>query len=249
MSDRVIALEAVHNFRDLGGYSTADGGTTRWNTLYRADGLYRATHNDVTDIDTLGIQTVIDLRTIDELNERGSFADHAPTIDFHHVPVLDLTWQQADRPVYDQDVDFLVWAYQEMIRVGSARFATAMTLLAQPSALPAVFHCAAGKDRTGLLAAFILGSLGVSDSDIVADYALTADRMEVMRQWALQQDPSLSQRMADVPSAIMAALPEAMQTILDEVRETHGSIKQFVLSIGVSPETLEQLRIALIQYP
>jgi protein-tyrosine phosphatase len=243
---RLVTLEAVHNFRDLGGYATADGRTTLWRTLYRADGLYRLTPADVAALEPLGLRTVIDLRSAPELDERGRFPVDAHPVVFHHLPIVDRTWAQGDAPEYERDEDFLIWAYQDMLTVGAPRFARAFEVLAQPGALPAVFHCAAGKDRTGLLAAMLLGSLGVSDDDIVADYALTVEGMARFRVWAAREWPEWTERMASIPAAYTAALPEAMRHILDELRAEHGTIRNYVRSIGVSDDTLATLESVLL---
>ena len=243
---RLVALEAVHNFRDLGGYATADGRHTAWRTLFRADGLYRLTAADVVALEPLGLRTVIDLRSAPELSERGRFPVDVHPVVFHHLPIIDATWEVADRPEHDRDEDFLIWAYQEMLTVGAPRFAAAFEALAEPDALPAVFHCAAGKDRTGLLAALLLGSLGVSDDDIVADYALTVEGMARFRTWAAREWPEWFERMASMPPAFTAALPEAMRHIVEELSAEHGSIRNYVKSIGVSDATLARLESVLL---
>jgi protein-tyrosine phosphatase len=243
---RLVALEAVHNFRDLGGYATADGRTTLWRTLYRADGLYRLTPADVTALEPLGLRTVIDLRSDSELDERGRFPVDAHPVVFHHLPIVDKTWAHLDAPDYDRDEDFLIWAYQDMLAIGAPRFAAAFEVLAEPGALPAVFHCAAGKDRTGLLAALLLGSLGVSHDDIVADYALTVEGMARFREWAAREWPEWVERMASVPPAYTAALPDAMRHIIDELCTEHGTIRNYVRSIGVSNVTLDTLESVLL---
>jgi protein-tyrosine phosphatase len=243
---RLVALEAVHNFRDLGGYATADGRTMKWRTLFRADGLYRLTPGDVATLEPLGLRTVIDLRSDSELDERGRFPVDVHPVVFHHLPIIDATWADLERPDYERDEDFLIWAYQEMLTVGAPRFAKAFDALAEPGALPAVFHCAAGKDRTGLLAALLLGSLGVSHDDIVADYALTVEGMARFRIWAEREWPEWSARMATMPAAFTAALPEAMRHIVDELSADHGSIRDYVRSIGVSDDTLATLESVLL---
>ncbi len=243
---RLVALEAVHNFRDLGGYATADGRSTVWRTLYRADGLYRLTPGDVAVLEPLGLRTVIDLRSETELDERGRFPVDAHPVVFHHLPIVDATWADLDRPKYERDEDFLIWAYQEMLTVGAPRFAKAFEALAEPGALPAVFHCAAGKDRTGLLAALLLGSLGVSHDDIVADYALTVEGMARFREWAAREWPEWSERMKSMPPAFTAALPEAMRHIVVELCAEHGTIRNYVRSIGVSDDTLATLESVLL---
>jgi protein-tyrosine phosphatase len=247
--DRLIPLQAVHNFRDLGGYPTTDGRVTRWRTLYRADGLHRLAGADLDVIRTLGLRTVIDLRMDTELAERGRFPEADHPIDFHHLTVLDTTWAEMDRPEFDEDADFLHWAYHRMLIGGGPNFGAAINVLAGAEALPAVFHCAAGKDRTGIMAMLVLGSLGVPKDYIAADYALTAAGMERMRIWAAREFPDLATQAADVPSAFFAALPEAMSRLIDDLCAAHGSVRAFVRTLGVSEASLEALDAALLTTP
>ena len=91
---RSVTLTGVFNFRDLGGYATADGRTTRWRTLFRADGLDRLTPADVEVLRPYGLRTVVDLRMAHELEERGRFPIDAYPVTFHNISVLDQTWDR-----------------------------------------------------------------------------------------------------------------------------------------------------------
>jgi protein-tyrosine phosphatase len=241
---RRVMFEAVHNFRDLGGYPTSVGGVTRWNVLYRADGLHRLTVDDLKMFDDLGVGTVVDLRTDLELEQHGTFPHTDTSVDFHHVPVIDATWNHEAMPDLG-DVDFLVWAYRSMLSAGSARFADAIEILADVDG-PAVFHCAAGKDRTGLLAALVLGLLGVPDEVIVADYALTQAGMERMRAWAEHAEPEMYARWLTMPAAHAAAEPEAMARLLADLRAAHGTVRAYVRSLGVPTAALDALEAELL---
>jgi len=182
---RLVPLNAVHNFRDLGGYPTGDGRTVGWGRLFRADGLYRLTADDLDVIDALGIRTVVDLRSGPEFEQHGRFPLERYPVAFHHLPIIDSTWMASEMPDVDDTedgaIEFLTWAYGDMLAQGADRFAHAFGVLAVPGSAPAVFHCAAGKDRTGVLAALILGGLGVHHDTIVDDYALTEAAMVRMR--------------------------------------------------------------------
>lgn len=244
---RVVALDGVHNFRDLGGYP-ADGGATRWGLIYRADGLFRLTPADIDELRARGLGMVIDLRTAQELSERGRYPVDQHELEFHHLPVLDKTWQHMDIPEFDNDHDFLMWAYRDMLRVGGLEFAAALNLIAGAGSTALVFHCAAGKDRTGLLAALLLSLLGVPDQYIAADYALTAVGMKRLRAWAVAQSPEAAAMMAESPSRYFASPPEVMLTLLDELRSEHGSATDFVRGLGVTDETVAALRSRLIDH-
>ena len=245
---RVVRLDAVHNFRDIGGYPTVDGHTTRWGRLFRADGLYRLTSSDLEVVRQLGLRTVIDLRTEEELDLSGRFPLQYHPVHFHHLPVQDVLWtQMPDIDVTDRDpAEFLEWAYLHMLSECSDRFARVIDHLAEAEVLPAVFHCAAGKDRTGVLAMLILGALGVREEYIVADYALTAGGMERMRDWSRRDAPELYERLANLPSVFTAAVPEAIFAVMGVINERHGSIRDYVLHLGVSTDALDRLSAELL---
>lgn len=245
---RLVELEAVHNFRDLGGYPARNGTVTRWNMLYRADGLHRLSEADIERVRELGLNTVVDLRSDAEIQRWGTFPRAAIEVTFAHHPVIDETWK-IDPSEDRSDHDFLVWAYQQMLDVGASRFATAFEELAVPGALPAVFHCAAGKDRTGLLAAMVLEALGVPRAVVLADYELTVEGMQRMRDWAQLHSPEMAAGLAEVPSAFMAALPGALGEVLDQLATQHGSVQQYVVSIGVDPAAIEALAGELLVDP
>ena len=247
---RLVELEAVHNFRDLGGYAIAGGRRIGWGRLFRADGLYRLTDADIEIIDAIGVRTVIDLRSSPELDQHGCFPVDRLPVDFHHLSILDATWQRGDLPpVADTEqgaIEFLTWAYADMLATGADRFARAIHVLAAAESMPAVFHCAAGKDRTGVLAALILGGLGVDHEVIVADYALTAAAMQRMRTWVPIHRPEVAQQFGETPAFMLAASPEAMRNTLDRLVADHGSIVRYLESIGVDASVLERLAAVLV---
>jgi len=244
---RSIDLTSVHNFRDLGGYETSGGRTVKWRTIFRADGLGRLTDEDLDVLRPLGLRTVVDLRTARELDHRGRFPFESYPVAFHHLSVLDTTWdREAARIENLPPTEFLHRAYQQMLIDGATRFAAAFDVLAAPDALPAVFHCAAGKDRTGLLAALLLGGLGVGHDDVVADYVLTQQMMERIVERAAAEDPAMAASVDRAPRSFFTADPEAMSRVLSDLERDHGSVRGFVRSIGVSDEVLTRLDDSLL---
>ena len=243
---RLIGLEAVHNFRDLGGYPTVTGQVTKWRTLFRADGLYRLTLQDAQTVIDLGVKTVIDLRTQKEVQTRGTFPVKQFPVNFHHLPIIDATWNDGDTPEIEDVVEFLVWAYREMLDRASDKFADAIKLIAAQDVLPAVFHCAAGKDRTGVLAAFILSILGVPDEIISADYGKTVEGMKRLIEWAKVKQPELADAYANMPARFAASDPRAMTIVLDGLNTKHGSVQNYLREIGVDEKTFATLRTDLL---
>lgn len=242
--DRHIDCDGVFNLRDLGGYPTSDGRRVRWRTVFRADGLHRATNAELPAA-ALGWRTVIDLRTHAE-HEAGRYAGAA--VHPVHLPMLQDIW---DATSFDVDLDdvivFLTDRYLEMAVTGAAAIGTAFELLASPERLPAVFHCSAGKDRTGVLAALVLTTLGVDDDHIAADYHLSAAAMDRLVDWITANRPEVAEHMARQPQAFLACPPEAIAGFLDALRARHGSTDGYLASIGVTSATLDALRAVLLE--
>jgi len=241
---RHIELERAFNFRDLGGYPTAGGGTTLWHRLYRADGIHRISEADVVRLEPLGLRTVIDLRTPDELEQHGRVP--IDDVDYHHHPVMDVVWSidvlesQADSPT------FLVDRYVEMLVTGEEALGRSLRLLAEQDTYPAVFHCAAGKDRTGIVAALVLALLQVPDDVIAEDYALSREGVARMIEWVKDNMPEARERMSKAPSAMMSSEPESILALLDHIRAEHQSIERYVATLGVDAAHIAGLRASLV---
>jgi len=256
---RRLDLEGPVNFRDLGGYETVDGRTVRRRHLFRSDALFRLTESDAAQVAALGVTTLIDFRTPDELEQHGfggmDHLDaehlHLPTIDTTRR-VLDLT-DDASTEVSEEIAKALVTAadaYMMMLDRGSNAYAEALRVVATSDA-PVVFFCAAGKDRTGVFAALVLGLLGVSDDDIVTDYALTHDVIEkihILRASSASEEDN--ERMSSYANLIgedlRNAYPASMQTTIERLNERYGGWVGYATEIGVGVDVLDQLRARLL---
>ncbi len=239
--ERHVPFDRVFNFRDLGGYATRDGRTLKWRTLFRADGVHRLT---VEELAPLGVRTVLDLRTPLEREERGFFAHDS--VGYHHLPILQTTWDREAITDEDDAVRFLADRYLEMLDEGRDAIARALHILADPDALPLVFHCAAGKDRTGVVAAIVLDLLAVDDDDIAADYSLSRLGMGRFREWLLVTYPEAADAMSSQPQAFLEAPAEAMHRFLDGLRARFGSVHAYVEHLGVEPDVLAAVRSNLL---
>jgi protein-tyrosine phosphatase len=247
LADRRITLEACFNFRDLGGHRAVGGRTVRAGMLYRADTLHRLSGGDLEVLRGLGLRTVVDLRTHDELDRFGRVGLSDDEVSHRHIPVFDELRTGDAAPDPDAPAPGLRGElYVRMVETGGKAFAEAITLLAQPGALPAVFHCTAGKDRTGVLAALVLGHLGVPDDDIAADYALTEEAMALTRAWVKVHDLELASHYATFPDWVFEARAETMQAFLAAIRAEHGSVTGLIETLGVAPATLASLASSLL---
>jgi protein-tyrosine phosphatase len=240
--DRLIALEGAVNFRDLGGYAASDGMRTRWRRLFRADGLGELTEADLTVLRSIGIRTVIDLRSGSEL-ERGRFDVEAHPVAFHHFPFIA---ELPDAQEFDRRPGLLGTQYLEIVSDAGAQIKGTLGVLADPEALPAVFHCTAGKDRTGVLSAIVLSLLGVDEETVVADYALSGEAMLRLRAKLIVKYPEGRETIENIDE-VFSAEPAQMEALLDHLRQEYGSVERYVAGLGVGPEVIEALRGSLLE--
>lgn len=241
--DRVIALEGCLNFRDLGGYPTVDGRRVRWRCLYRSDALHHLTAADVVRLrDELAVATVIDLRSSAELRSEGRGRLAGETIRFEHLPLFDGEVIRTD----SRAAEFtLADRYALLAEFAKERIARVITVLAE-SPGPAVYHCAAGKDRTGVISAILLGLLGVREDVIVADYAATQASLEAIVE-RLMSAEGYQTMLAALPPDTLHAEPETMLAFLAHVRERYGDMPGYARAIGIPDSTLTHLTARLLE--
>jgi protein tyrosine/serine phosphatase len=227
---RHLVLERAWNFRDLGGYVGADGRSVRWRRLFRADGLERLSPADLEQVAALGLRTVIDLRTGDEV-AKGRIASGAGELTWQHLPMLDVL---PPREKYEGWVgpEFVASQYLAMLESAQKSVSTFLGVLADPGSYPLVYHCFAGKDRTGVLTALVLGLLGVADEEIIADYALSKLAMERLLEWLRSQYGSDTAELDSSAAAIVAAEPETMAMFLERFRDAFGTFESYAESVG-----------------
>ena len=242
---RTIAFDGCLNFRDLGGYTTRDDRVVQWRRLFRSDSLHRMSSADVARlIDELGVVTVIDLRTQMERDRGGPVpATSFAGVRSVHVPMIDeLFAERAERRRSARPAD-MGEGYVAMLELAGEHVAGLLHLLTG-DVYPAVFFCAAGKDRTGVFAALVLALLGVQDDDVVADYALTD---LVARAIIERADRELYEHMwASLPPEARGAPARVMQSMLAAIARKHGSVESYVASLGVGPDVVEGLRARLL---
>lgn len=240
--DRTIDLEGCLNFRDLGGYPTADGRVVRWRQVFRSDALHHLTRRDVARLrGALGLGTVIDLRSTAELRSegRGPLA-HEP-IAFHHLPLFDgqAAKSAAGAELTLTDRYFLL---ADFAREPISRVVTALSA----SDAPAVYHCAAGKDRTGVVSAVLLGLLGVPEPVIVADYAATRENLDAIVE-RLMATEGYAEMLGTLPPDTLHAEPETMAGFLARLRAAYGSVEGYARAAGVSEASIDGLRARLLE--
>jgi protein-tyrosine phosphatase len=241
MDERLIPLDGCVNFRDLGGWRTSDGRRIRSGRLYRSDALQRLTDADVARLrDELNLRTLVDLRSSHEVAREGCGPLAAPPVEYHHLPFFDGPERDPGRGGFKNLADI----YLAMMRFAREPIARALTALAaSPGA--AVFHCAAGKDRTGVLSAVVLGVAGVGEEDIVEDYAYTRHALPRILE-RLRASESYAYVFTELPPDTLHAEPATMEALLAAVRREWGSLRDYALWAGAGAGTLDALASGLV---
>jgi len=241
--ERVIRLEGCFNFRDLGGYPAAGTATIRPGLVYRSDALHLLTTADVARLEgDLGVGAIIDLRSTGEVRANGAGPLAAGRIVVHHVPLFDGDTARAGDWA---GIHTLADRYVLLAEVAREPIARIVGLLADATA-PVVYQCAAGKDRTGVVSAVLLGLLRVPDEVIVADYVATQENLDAIVE-RLMATEGYRAMLATLPADTLHAKPETMETFLARIRAEHGSMRGYVRAAGVSDETVEQLAARLLE--
>ncbi|WP_405021027.1 tyrosine-protein phosphatase [Kitasatospora sp. NBC_00070] len=239
---RHLEFERLHNFRDLGGYRTSDGRETRPGLLYRSDSLGKLAGEDLARFEKLGVRTVIDLRYSWEIERKGRIPE-LPGLGYHNLSIEHRPYDQAALgPEVDPAV-YLAERFAEVASDGTAEIRAALEVIADPASGTVAFHCASGKDRTGIIAALVLTRLGVPEQTVVEDFALTGLATErLVAEWH-----------ASYPDLVMRwpgygrAPAELMRRFLADLAERYGSVDGYLTEeLGLGEEFTTALRAKLL---
>lgn len=244
-----LALSAPVNLRDLGGIPVAEG-TVRAGVAIRADDLSIVTAEVAADLVQGGLRAVIDLRSTDEVAFTGRGPIGArPEVTYHHVPFMATIGDAADAADPSELLDQHRFGrmYLRMYEGAAGQIVTALAIIAHaPGAV--AFHCAAGQDRTGVLAASLLLALGADTDDIVADYARTGENSAaIMQRIAPTMEPLMRRYGFELDAAARAATraefsPEPMRELFVALTERHGDPLAPLRDAGLTDGLIARLR-------
>lgn len=243
-----IELEGAHNVRDMGGLATPIG-PTRSGVLLRSDALDLLTDADVGRlVDKTGLAHVVDLRSGVERDVSGRGRLGATGVVYTELEVIgpeDLERRRATRAVaYSsgrQPAEIMADGYVELLELGATAFATALRRIVEPGGTPVLAHCSAGKDRTGVMIALLLDVVGVERALIVADYAVTNERMAPIVE-RLGAAASYERVAATAPAFVFEAVAETMERFLDQLAERWGGAADFFRANGVGDDAMTAWR-------
>lgn len=269
-NQRILEIEGVINFRDLGGYQSADGRTVSWGKVYRSAQLDRMSEQGAKDMAALGIKTVVDLRFSEETQRYPTMRTAVPEAEIfswqdefegnsnEKSESIKRSWKQslesndpaqvreAMRVNYPQKLYSHQAIYKKMLMRLSDRHT------------PLVFHCAAGKDRTGVAAALILSLLGVSNEVIIDDYLVTQGATESLLKsfhaggaTGPQGNSDFQHKLASYPRALVQPVFDAdlsyISTLMDYVNQQYGGFNQYASQIlNFDSSDVERLKHGLL---
>jgi protein-tyrosine phosphatase len=232
--ERLLSMQKMVNTRDLGGYETQSGTYSKSHKYIRASSPSQATSQDIKTLKDYGVKVVIDLRSdFEKENQVNPFKDDKD-VDYYEVNVFDST-QAAIVPEEVKEYKDLGGVYIYMLEAVQNKFKDVFDIFLKYPYDCILFHCSAGKDRTGVIAGLLLDLIGCHEYDIVKDYSESYENNREINE-------DLAQMMDDEEAKqYLKSSPRYMMEFLDYLREHYGSSKEYLLKIGLSYDDVEQL--------
>ncbi|MCD7969300.1 MAG: tyrosine-protein phosphatase [Alistipes sp.] len=226
LAERVLPMAGGFNFRDLGGYRMQDGRYVKWGKLLRSDEMNCLTEEDLVYLASVPLRSVVDFRSEDEISKA---PDRLPASVEHHyaysISPGNLAASMVRMPNAEQGERLMEQMNRILVSDPEvvSQYRRFFELLADGEQAPVLFHCTAGKDRTGIAAALILYALGADDRTVMNDYLLSREYSELKYQPIRKRFPDLAPLLTVGESYLGAAL--------DEIRSRYGSVEQYLTDI------------------
>lgn len=237
-----IRIKNAHNFRDLGGYETNTGEIVAWQKLFRSDGLSALEEEQWEQIWDMGIRTVVDLRSKSEVSK---YPDRITNkIKYYHCPLQreELDMSDAKGAAEKAFARSMSEGYVSMLTNETDLLAVAINTVIEGLAEGGVlFHCTAGKDRTGVLAAVLYLLLGVEKEDIIADYQVS----HTYNGPGLNSVVKKAGKYEEMKFALVS-IPDYIEPLLNKLDTV--DLEQLLLKNGVKKENLDKFRAEMVQH-
>ena len=232
-----LPLEGVENCRDLGGYGTVNVGQTKWGAFLRSSDMNKLTSSDIDFLADYGVKTVIDLRGADEIDRSPNPLAEIKSFDYVNIPF-------AGQPILELNglANLTMGDFYVKLLAESEYVKTIFETIGQSIDGGVVFHCSAGKDRTGILAMLLLGLAGVARKDIISNYEVSYTNLESFHGVIKDQLSAFN-----VPESFLFSDREYIILAYDYIIENHGDFERYLRSKGISQDVLNRVKEQLVQ--
>lgn len=252
--ERRIVLDGAANFRDIGGYPTIRHQRVKWRKIFRSGNLASLTKNDHKILQKIGIQSICDFRSTQEIARQPNHLPEKTSLHCLHLPIVNKTMEptEAVTRIMNGDIDwftpdFMIKAYIEKIEAFHDTWYLFFKNLCQRPFRPFLFHCTAGKDRTGVCAALILLSLDVPEKWVIYDHGLSniynAEQTETIRDRLrkIGVDPDTLMDYLTAPKTAIVAL-------IEHINRKYGCARDYLIQRAkVNPAWIENLEAEMVE--
>lgn len=228
---QMITLEGAYNVRDLGGFKCRDGNISKWKRFIRADGLDNLTDDDIKKLINYGVKIDIDLRSDKECEGWKDNLCDVSQIEYENVHLLE------GLKSYPETLGEL---YTESLKSCSKYFYEVFKIMIENENEEILFHCSAGKDRTGMIAAILLFLIGVDTKDIIDNYTLSTNNLNsIIDKYSYENDESLK--------SFLGAEAESINEFLNYLIKEHNGSEGYLKSIGFNEKDIETLKSSFLE--
>jgi len=237
---RVLPLESGFNFRDMGGYKTTSGKSVRWRKVFRSEEMNSLTTSDLEYLNNIPLRTVVDFRSEKENLESPDKIPASVTDSYELTinPGIHSSLTDISMLTFKNGEDFMKEIYRSFVTEAAIidRYRFFFSLLQDENKLPLLFHCTAGKDRTGMGAALFLASLGVDEKTIFEDYMLSNKQLKDKYNSLIRRIPQLK--------ALLEVRPQYLQAGFEQIKKDHVSVENYIRNIlDVNTDLMKELYI------
>lgn len=229
LAERVLPLQGGYNFRDLGGYATKDGRRVKWGTFIRSDDLGHLTEEDLRYLSSVPVKTVVDFRADDEVAYKPDRFPESMTknffcpIDPGNVLSLIKTGRDALTVEGSEETMMLMTAELVLDATFQEKMRFFFSMLMERERLPVVYHCSAGKDRTGLASALILSALEVTRETIYEDFLLSNSCLEGKYERYIQSSPEIR--------PLFEVRRKNLEAAFERIETLHGTVENYLVNV------------------
>ena len=228
---RQIVLEGAQNVRDMGGYKAENGKITKWRKFIRADGLERLSRSDIKKLLDYGLSIDIDLRSDMEYESWVDVLQHCREVDYYQVQLL------KDLRI---SFDSLGGIYVNTADSCQKGFYKVFKIMADNPEKTILFHCAAGKDRTGMTAALLLMLAGVSKEDIITNYTVTTENLySVLERFSNENDENLKD--------YLGSEGEYIERFVNHIEKKYHGAESYMKKLGLKESEIKTLKESFLE--